>query len=351
MFDIEDYNYDLPGELIAQDPKPSRDNSRLLYVDRKKKRFSDYHFHDLPGLLRPGDLLVVNNTKVVPARLLGHKESGGKIEILVLDHHEPDGLPSNTRWCLSRSSRRPKKGTRLLFTGDVTGIVKNIGEDGLLQVAFRGCDSLDGFLEEEGKIPLPPYIKREPDDGRSVLDRERYQTVYALEKGAVAAPTAGLHFSNRLIEKLKKSGVTFAAITLHVGPGTFRPVRVRDIRNHILGEEKYSITSQASDRINDSLRSGRRIISVGTTVVRALETAASPDGLVREGENTARLMITPGYRFRVIDGLITNFHLPKSSLLFLVSAFAGFRIIKDAYRQAIEKRYRFYSYGDAMLVI
>ena len=351
MFNIEEYNYNLPAELIAQDPKPSRDSSRLMLVERNKQRFSDYHFHDLPGLLKPDDILVVNNTRVVPARLCGRKQSGGKIEILVLEHPEPNDPGTNTRWCLSKSSRRPAKGTQLFFEEEVSGLVEDIGEDGLIRISFHGPGSFDRFLEEKGHMPLPPYIKREAADGRTALDRERYQTIYALSSGAVAAPTAGLHFTKELIADLKKAGIGFAALTLHVGYGTFRPVRSRDIRNHTLGEENYIIDQDTADAINQSKRAGRRIISVGTTVVRALETAADSGNRVVAGRGKTNLLITPGYRYRIIDGMITNFHLPRSSLLFLVSAFSGLSLIKKAYQRAVKKKYRFYSYGDAMLIL
>ena len=392
MFDIQDYAYDLPESLIAQAPSSRRDHARLLVVDRSEGTFLDRHFYDLPSLLNPGDLLVVNNTEVVPARLFGRKESGGQIEVLVLEHANSHSQKSNTRWCLSKSAKRPKKGNRLYFGHDVSGAVEDVRDDGLTRIRFEGdltidqllqekghpfpenplpeekgtrpfsIDksleekgtrpfSIDRFLEENGTMPLPPYIKRDENNGRSSLDKERYQTLFCQKKGAVAAPTAGLHFTKALIEKLNDSGVSLVELTLHVGHGTFKPVRTKDIRNHELGEEDYIIDPTTAETINRFKKEGKRIIAVGTTVVRALETAAQSNGEISCGEGKTDLLITPGYRFRVIDGIITNFHLPRSSLLFLVSAFAGLKVTREAYQRAVLKKYRFYSYGDAMVIL
>jgi len=351
MYNLEDYNYDLPEKLIAQVPTTSRDSSRLLLVERAKKSFSDHHFFDLPWLLEPGDLLVVNNTKVVPSRLFGHKESGGQIEILVLEHPNSDAFRSNTRWCLLRSSKRPKKGGHLFFENNISGTVKDIGDDGLVKIDFHGVSSIDSLLQEKGHMPLPPYIKRQKGDYRAVTDRERYQTVFALKPGAVAAPTAGLHFTEGLIGHLHQAGYALVHVTLHVGHGTFRLVKTADIREHKIGEESYIIDPDAAKAINTAKKDGRRVIAVGTTVVRALETVAGRNGKVTPGRGKTDLVITPGYSFKVVDAMVTNFHLPKSSLLFLVSAFGGLELMKSAYRWAIEKKYRFYSYGDAMLII
>ena len=351
MFNIEDYNYDLPEELIAQVPAPNRDGSRLLVVDRSRASVSDHHFFDLPRLLEPGDLLAVNNTRVVPARLFGRKESGGQIEVLVLEHPDSVAPASSTRWCLSKSSKRPKKGNRLFFDCDVSGVVEELGEDGLIRITFEGLRSLNPFLEQRGMLPLPPYIKRGVGDPRSGMDRERYQTIFSRNPGAVAAPTAGLHFTKGLITGLEAAGVSIAEITLHVGYGTFRPVMVRDIRKHRVGEEGYVVGRETADAINRAKEEGRRVIAVGTTVVRTLETLAGPDGRIRPGRGKTDLLIVPGHAFKAVDGMITNFHLPRSSLLFLVSAFAGHALIGKAYAWAIEKRYRFYSYGDAMLIV
>jgi S-adenosylmethionine:tRNA ribosyltransferase-isomerase len=350
MFHIEDYDYDLPEDLIAQAPASDRDASRLLVLERSRKSLSDHHFFDLPWLLRSGDILVVNNTRVVPARLYGRKDSGGQVELLVLEHSDEGSPRSNTRWCLLKSSKRPKRGTRLFFDNNAEGIVKGVGEDGLIQVAFESALPVDLLLEDKGTMPLPPYIKREKDDQRLGMDRQRYQTVFSKKRGAVAAPTAGLHFTRRLMENLSRSGVAVVELTLHVGYGTFKPVRVRDIRNHSLGEEEYIISGQTATAISDAKEEGRRVIAVGTTVVRTLETAARK-GRPVEGRGRTDLLITPGFEFKVIDGMITNFHLPRSSLLFLVSAFAGLESIRTAYRWAVAKAYRFYSYGDAMLIL
>ncbi len=351
MFDIEDYDYNLPDELIAQVPLPDRDKSRLMVVHRSSGSMNDRHFFDLPQLLTPGDLLVVNNTRVVPARLFGRKESGGRIEILVLEHgNEKTGKP-DTRWCLLKSSKRPRKGSHLLFEKEFFGVVENLGEDGLMQIAFQGPRSIDSVLEEKGMMPLPPYIRRQENDPLYELDRERYQTVFAERKGAVAAPTASLHFTRELLAALERAGISVVPVTLHVGHGTFRPVRTRDIRDHSLGYEEYDLDAEAAQAIERSKREGRRVIAVGTTVVRTLEGVADPKGEVRSGRGKTDLLITPGFPFRVVDALITNFHLPRSSLLFLVSAFAGLDLIRKAYQRAIEKAYRFYSYGDAMLIL
>lgn len=349
MFNIEDYNYDLRQDLIAQVPASTRDRSRLLFVDRERSELTDHHFYDLHGLLKAGDLLVVNNTRVVPARLFGRKESGGQFETLVLEHQQ-SGPRSDTRWCLLKSSKRPRNGGRLFFENGVYGIVEEIMDDGLTRISFHGPQTIDSLMEEKGIMPLPPYIRRD-DAVFAALDRERYQTVFSRNKGAVAAPTAGLHFTDESVVQLREAGVTMAELTLHVGHGTFRPVRVEDIREHRLGEETYIIEPDAAEAINSARKENRRVIAVGTTVVRTLESAIDTEGKIAPGKGRTELLITPGFKFRAIDGMITNFHLPKSSLLFLVSAFGGYDLIKRAYRHAVEKEYRFYSYGDAMLVL
>ncbi|MBN1850611.1 MAG: tRNA preQ1(34) S-adenosylmethionine ribosyltransferase-isomerase QueA [Deltaproteobacteria bacterium] len=351
MYNIDDYNYDLPGELIAQEPVPERDHSRLLRVDRSGMLITDHHFFQLPDLLSPGDLLVANNTRVVPARLLGRKESGGQVEVLVLEHPDDETLNLDTRWCLLKASKRPQKGRRLFFDRGISGLIEDVGEDGLTRIIFQGDSSIDQFMDEHGQTPLPPYIKRSAQDGRSSLDRDRYQTIFSSRKGAVAAPTAGLHFTKRLLDRLRETGVSLIELTLHVGHGTFRPVRTRDIRDHQLGEETYIIGPDTADVINHAKKQGRRVIAVGTTVVRALESVAGENGAITPGRGKTGLLITPGYSFKIVGGLITNFHLPRSSLLFLVSALAGLDLVRDAYSWAIEKRYRFYSYGDAMLIL
>jgi S-adenosylmethionine:tRNA ribosyltransferase-isomerase len=351
MFHISDYDYVLPEELIAQVPVVNRDQSRLLLVERAKKSFSNHCFSALPGLLKPGDLLVANNTRVVPARLFGRKESGGRVEILVLEPLNSDDPEANTRWCFLKSSKRSKRGSRLIFENDISATVEELGDDGLVQIHFHDVPSVETLLQERGKMPLPPYIKRDKEDDRAPMDRERYQTIFAAKAGAVAAPTAGLHFTEDLIAELIRTGISLLHVTLHVGHGTFLPVRTKDIRRHVLGEERFSIDPDVAEAFNKAKREKRRIIAVGTTVVRTLESVGGTRGEMIPGEGKTNLYITPGFRFNVISGMITNFHLPRSSLLFLVSAFAGRDLMKKAYQHAIEEKYRFYSYGDAMLIL
>lgn len=351
MFDIEDYDYNLPEGLIAQVPAPERDTSRLMVVDRSSGSVTDRHFSDLPELLLPGDLLVVNNTRVVPARLFGRKESGGRTEILVLEHSDQETDKPDARWCLLRSSKRPTKGSRLFFDKGLSGVVENLGADGLIRIAFQGPQSIDSLLEEKGMMPLPPYIRRKEKDRLSELDRERYQTVFAEKRGAVAAPTASLHFTEGLLARLGQAGISVVPVTLHVGHGTFRPVRTGDIRDHRLGYEAYDLSPETAQAIERAKSEGRRVVAVGTTVVRTLESVAGPKGEIKRGRGKTDLLITPGFSFMTVDALITNFHLPRSSLLFLVSAFAGLDLIRKAYQEAIAKAYRFYSYGDAMLIL
>ncbi len=351
MFDIKDYDYELPERLIAQLPSERRDHSRLLFVDRFRGAFSDHYFFDLPHLLKPGDLLVRNNTRVIPARLFGRKETGGQVEVLVLEHPRPAHRRVGVRFCLLKSSKRPREGSRLFFENNVTAVVEGAGSDGLLQIRFEGTPSVDRSLEKIGTMPLPPYIRRQGRKDLEEMDRERYQTVFAKVRGAVAAPTAGLHFTEEMEGRLAESAIEVAEITLHVGYGTFQPVRAQDIREHKLGEEEYCIENSASQAINDAKRQGRRVIAVGTTVVRAMESAVDGEGRIPAESGKTRLLITPGFRFRAVDGLITNFHLPRSSLLFLVSAFAGRSLTLEAYRHAVSESYRFYSYGDAMLLV
>jgi len=351
MFDIEDYNYELPPRLIAQVPVSKRDCSRMLVVDREKGSFADRHFSDLPLLLRRGDLVVVNDTRVLPARVYGRKESGGRVELLVLQTPDSDGQNPATRSCLLKSSKRPKKGSLIFFDSGVRGEIQEVLRNGLVRITFTGRRDIDSWLEEIGFMPLPPYIKRGRENPYATLDRVRYQTVFSKHKGAVAAPTAGLHFTTALVDELKEAGMGVSSLTLHVGHGTFVPVRTKDIREHRLGGEFYRIDADTAEAINRCSDRGGRIVAVGTTVVRALETAAKPDGTLEPGEGTTDLLVTPGYSFRIVNALVTNFHLPKSSLLFLVAAFAGFERTREAYRVAVERDYRFFSYGDAMLIL
>jgi S-adenosylmethionine:tRNA ribosyltransferase-isomerase len=293
----------------------------------------------------------VNDARVVPARLHGQKETGGRVEILVLDHPvRPAKSGQDTRWCLVRASKRPKIGTSILFSDGLIGIVKGLGEDGRVQLGFEGKHTLDYVLKKRGCLPLPPYIKRNSNDKRLDTDRERYQTIFSRFSGALAAPTAGLHFAHDLLKALQSLGVDIINITLLVGHDTFRPVRVKDIREHRLGKESYFVGPDSANSIERARLEGRRIIAVGTTVVRALETVGKRKGGIAADSGTTDLLIYPGFNFQVVDALITNFHLPCSSLLFMVAAFAGLDLTMKVYRWAVESRYRFYSYGDAMLI-
>ncbi len=333
-----DFHYELPAELIAQLPLEQRSASRLLCFDRQSGRLSDRNFSNLPGLLNPGDLLVFNNTEVIPARLYGRKASGGRVEILVerlLNQHE----------CLAqvRASKSPKPGgTLILEDGSELRVLGR--EDSFFHLQAVGGDLMD-LLQGLGHMPLPPYITRE-DTQR---DRDRYQTVYAETPGAVAAPTAGLHFDQALLEQLKDTGIQSTTVTLHVGAGTFQPVRVDNIEDHHMHAEWLEVPPSACEAITAARARGGRVIAVGTTAVRSLETAAQA-GSLEPFSGDSRIFIYPPYQFRVVDAMITNFHLPESTLLMLVSAFAGREPIKAAYLHAVEQRYRFFSYGDAMLL-
>ena len=335
-----EFRYELPPELIAQRPAEPRGASRLLVLDAARGACRDLGFADLPTLLRPGDLLVFNDTRVIPARLYGEKETGGRVELLVerlLDTHRV--------LAQLRASKPPKPGQRLTLEGGVTvRVLARRGE--FFELAFEAGQPVLEILERAGHVPLPPYIAR-PDEPR---DRERYQTVFARDPGAVAAPTAGLHFDAILLARLDAMGIERAFVTLHVGAGTFQPLRVDDIRSHKMHAEYLRLDRRACDRVNAARASGRRVVAVGTTVVRALESAAK-EGRVTPFEGETDIFIFPGYRFQIVDALVTNFHLPESTLLMLVCAFAGKDAVLDAYRHAVERRYRFYSYGDAMFVL
>ncbi|MEJ2037670.1 MAG: tRNA preQ1(34) S-adenosylmethionine ribosyltransferase-isomerase QueA [Desulfosarcinaceae bacterium] len=344
MYQLDDYDYHLPPSLIAQQPMDRRDQSRLLCLDRTSGCLSHRRFHDLPQYLQAGDVLVLNNTRVVPARLYGHKDSGGKVEILILDWAR--GAADKVFECLVKASKRPKPGIRLIFEGGIRATVLEQRASTCL-IDFSANPDLDTVLERKGHIPLPPYIQR----GDAASDRETYQTVYASAKGAVAAPTAGLHFTVPLLETLKSKGVRLAFITLHVGYGTFVPVRVEDIRQHRMHSEWFALPGPTADLINSAKMEGRRVVAVGTTCVRTLEFCSDPSGLVREQNGLCDLFIYPGYAFKVVDGMLTNFHLPKSTLMMLVSAFAGRKTILKAYAEAVAQEYRFFSYGDAMFIV
>lgn len=338
------YDYHLPPELIAQRPAPARDASRLMSLDRDGG-IGHHLFRDLPGLLNKGDLLIRNNTRVLQARLLGRRPGGGKLEILLVRRIPGD----QEEWlCLARPASHLKVGMNLDFSG-LGAVVSEKRGDGGIQVVFSlaGREFRDA-ITECGLLPLPPYIER-PDRIPDQADMERYQTIFASREGAVAAPTAGLHFTPEVDDALARRGVHIAELTLHVGPGTFRPIQAENLANHAMDEEWYDIPAETAAAVNAALSSGRRVIAVGTTSLRALESAAAPDGAVREGSGWTALFVRPGYRFKVISGIITNFHLPKSSLMVLLSALSGRHRVLDAYAQAVAGGYRFYSYGDAMI--
>jgi S-adenosylmethionine:tRNA ribosyltransferase-isomerase len=352
VYTIEDYDYDLPGDLIAQYPLDKRDQSRLLHLNRDTGEMSHRRFRDIETLACAGDVLVVNNTEVVPARLLGKKETGGNAEILIIDYAE--GLSSLSLTghfecrCLINASKRTRPGSSICLDLGMAATVVDYN-DGIFRVRFSKDPEFISKLFKIGHIPLPPYVKRN-DPSNEFDDVKSYQTVYASQKGAVAAPTAGLHFSDRLLKRLNARGVRIAEITLHVGYGTFLPVRVSDIREHKIHSERFSISGETAGAINDAKRAGAKVIAVGTTSVRTLEYASDDKGMVRAGEGQCDLFIYPGYVFKVVDAMITNYHLPKSTLLMLVCAFAGKEKIMAAYREAIKRKYRFYSYGDAMFI-
>jgi S-adenosylmethionine:tRNA ribosyltransferase-isomerase len=354
MYSLEDYSYTLPEELIAQFPASSRDQSRLMVLERATQNTSHRAFGDIVQLLSPGDLIVLNDTRVVPARLVGTKETGGRVETLLLTYpeHVLGAEHKNTLACecLVKSSKRPRKGSRFFFDGGLEASVLD-GSDGVYSLEFQCNGNFDTLIHQVGQIPLPPYVMRDETTPPPCNDRERYQTVYAKKKGAVAAPTAGLHFTPKLLNTLSAGGVDVVPITLHIGYGTFLPVRAEDIRDHQIHAEAYQLTKDTADAINEAKDEGRRIIAVGTTTVRVLEFAADPGGRVKPGSGKCDLFIYPGFPFKVIDALMTNFHLPGSTLLMLVSAFAGRNFILDAYKEAIRHKYRFYSYGDAMLIL
>lgn len=342
MYSLDDYNYELPQELIAQAPLTDRDRSRLLHLDRRTGRCAHLVFSHVNAVLSAGDVLVLNDTKVIPGRLYGRKESGGKVEVLLLDYAQ--GVRNNSYACLIRASKRPQPGNRLIFDQGVTATVLTVAER-VCQLAFNTAIPFDQVLESIGHVPLPPYIRR-PD---TFCDRDSYQTVYAARKGAIAAPTAGLHFTPALLKKLTDNGVRVVRLTLHVGYGTFVPVQVDDIRNHRMHAESFELSPQCARTIQEAKSDGHRIVAVGTTCVRTLEYCAR-EGEVKAQSGSCDLFIYPGYAFKVVDAMITNFHLPKSTLMMLVSAFAGRESVLHAYAHAVQERYRFFSYGDAMLI-
>jgi S-adenosylmethionine:tRNA ribosyltransferase-isomerase len=340
---ITEFDFNLPDELIAQEPLEKRENSRMLSVNRSAKNWQDKHFYDFPEFLKKDDVIVLNNTKVFPARLLGNSETGANIELFLVKEIE------NQIWeTLARPARRLKIGKKVFFGERLTAEVLEKTEEGRCVVKFEADGDFDEILDEVGKTPLPPYIKREKDSIDK--DRERYQTVFARERGAIAAPTAGLHFTPDILQKVKNIGVTIAEITLHVGYGTFEPVRVDDLSKHSVMPEQAEISVETAEILNQAKSENRRIVAIGTTTTRTLESSFL-EGKIQAGRRLANLTITPGYKFKVIDGLLTNFHLPQSSLLVLVSTFAGHELIMKAYAHAVEAKYRFYSYGDCMLIL
>jgi S-adenosylmethionine:tRNA ribosyltransferase-isomerase len=341
---LSDFDYNLPDELIAQEPLANREASRMLVVDRDRNNFRDAAFTDLPSYLRDGDVLVLNNTKVFPARLFGKTATGARVEIFLI-HENVNGS-----WlALARPGKRLSVGKTIIFDKRLSATVTAKHDEGQVEIAFDSSDNIDKLIDELGRTPLPPYSKRENDSADS--DRERYQTVYAKSRGAIAAPTAGLHFTPDILQKIKNIGVTVAEITLHVGYGTFEPVRVDDLSQHSVSEERYEISSETADLLNKTKIENRRVVAVGTTTTRALESNLAQFGNFTAGNLIADLTITLGYKFRAIDALLTNFHLPQSSLLVLASTFARHELIMNAYRHAVASRYRFYSYGDCMLII
>lgn len=340
---VKDFTYFLPPELIARRPLRERDGSRLMLLDRHTETIEEDSFKNIAGYLRSGDLLVMNDTKVIPARLFGVKPSGGRVEIFLLRRFP--GAPE--QWeCLLKASKKFRDGQEILLeSGMAATVLTRSGAEKWL-VEFSGCEPFDTWLDREGHIPLPPYLQRKDCSE----DRERYQTVVARNPGAVAAPTAGLHFTPELLALLAAKGVETAFLTLHTGLGTFQPVRVERVEEHHIHSERYIISPETAALINCTKAAGGRVVSVGTTSARAMEYSAGNSGDVLSGEGDADIFIHPGYRFKVVDALITNFHLPESTLLMLVSAFAGRELVLEAYKEAVKRGFRFYSYGDAMFI-
>ena len=337
-----DFYYDLPKELIAQDPLEDRSSSRLLHLSMKDGSMEHRHFTDILDYLNEGDCLVINDTRVIPARLYGHKEeTGALIEILLLKRHE------NDIWeCLVKPGKKARPGAKITFgDGILKGEIIDIVDEGNRLIQFHYDGIFEEILDQLGEMPLPPYITHK------LKDKNRYQTVYAKNDGSAAAPTAGLHFTKELLEQVKAKGVKIAHVTLHVGLGTFRPVKVDDVEQHHMHSEFYMVEEDQAKLINDTKKAGGRVISVGTTSCRTLESATGEDGILLAGSGWTEIFIYPGYRFKMIDGLITNFHLPESTLMMLVSALAGKENIMAAYEEAVRQKYRFFSFGDAMLIL
>jgi len=340
---VDDFDYELPEELIAQVPLAARDASRLMVLTRRERRVEHRHFRDLPEYLRPGDVLVLNDTRVIPARLAATRPTGGKVEILLLTPRGGDVWE-----CLARPGRRAQVGQTLTFAGGrMTGLVLEKTEYGgrVLQLSAAAGLDVDSLVDAVGEMPVPHYIKSR------LGQPERYQTVYARERGSAAAPTAGLHFTPELLGQIERAGVAIARVTLHVGLGTFRPVKTEHVEEHVMHSEHYEVPVQTADAINSARAAGGRVVAVGTTTVRTLESSVDADGRVMPGTGWTSIFIYPGYVFRAVDVMVTNFHLPKSTLIMMVSAFAGHEFVLDAYRRAVEEKYRFFSFGDAMLIL
>jgi len=339
---LSDFTYDLPSELIAQEALEERSASRLLHLDTNQNptQALDKQFNDILDLIHPKDLLIFNNTRVIPARLIGEKETGGKVEVMierVLDNHRA--------MAHVRANKSPKAGGKLQLENEINAEVI-ARQDTLFEIEFEHKLTVFELLEKYGHIPLPPYIERDDTDA----DKERYQTVFAEEVGAVAAPTAGLHFTPELLQELKDKGVETAKVTLHVGAGTFLPVRVDNLEEHVMHAEWVEVDQETCDAVEACKARGGKVVAVGTTSVRSLESAAKQTGSIRPFTGDTRLFITPGFKFNVVDAMITNFHVPESTLLMLVSAFSGYENIMNAYQHAVKERYRFFSYGDAMFL-
>jgi S-adenosylmethionine:tRNA ribosyltransferase-isomerase len=347
----KDFGFELPEHLIAQTPLENREESRLMTIDKVTGELGHYHFYELPKILKPGDCLVLNDSRVIPARLLGKRDTGGAVEVVLL--HEvpnaqaPQGDGCTIRWeCLTRPGKKTLPGTKLIFgNGELTGTVIGTGDGGNKIIEFNFDGIFMEVLESLGKMPLPPYIHEE------LMDAERYQTVYSKESGSAAAPTAGLHFTHELLDEVRAAGVEVCYLTLHVGLGTFRPVKAEKIEDHEMHSESYSISKETADVINRTKKNGGRVVAVGTTSCRTLESIAYENGQVPHGSGDTSIFIYPGYKFKCMDGLITNFHLPESTLIMLVSAFAGKDNILHAYETAVKEEYRFFSFGDAMLIV
>ncbi|MEE0946596.1 MAG: tRNA preQ1(34) S-adenosylmethionine ribosyltransferase-isomerase QueA [Acutalibacteraceae bacterium] len=336
-----DFYYDLPDELIAQTPIEPRDSSRLMIIDKKNKTVGESVFRDVIDYLNEGDLLVLNDTRVLPARIFGQRvDTGAIVEFVLLKQKE-----INVWECIAGPGKKAKTGNSFKFSDNLSATVVDVLDDGNRILEFKSTIDFFSALDEVGNMPLPPYIKEK------LQDKERYQTVYSREIGSAAAPTAGLHFTNELLEKIKDKGVEIAYVTLHVGLGTFRPVKVEEITEHHMHTEHYSIPMETSEKINATKSNGGRVICVGTTSCRTIESAYTKYGEIKECSDDTSIFIYPGYEFKCMDGLITNFHLPESTLIMLVSAFAGYEFTMDFYKKAVEDKYRFFSFGDAMLIL